>query len=41
MENYKKEVGNNNCQNNIKSLNINNTIMNNPHEIAITLMTIS
>jgi len=37
MENYKKqEIGNNNCQNDIKSLNINNTITNNPQEIVNT-----
>jgi len=38
MENYKKkqEIGNNNCQNDINSLNINNTITNNPQEIANT-----
>jgi len=35
MENYKKEIGNN-CQNSIKSLEINNTILNNPQEIANT-----
>ena len=31
----KKEIGNN-CQNGIKSLKINNTILNNPQEIANT-----
>jgi hypothetical protein len=37
MENYKKhERRNNNCQNDIKSLNINNAITNNPQEIANT-----
>jgi len=36
MENYKTEIGNNNCQNDIKYLKINNTIMNNPQEIANT-----
>ena len=35
MENYKK-VGNNDCQNDIKSLKINNSITNNPQEIANT-----
>jgi hypothetical protein len=29
-------MGNNNCQNYIKSLNINTTITNDPHEIANT-----
>jgi len=35
----KKEIGNNchNCHNDIKSLKINNTILNNPQEIANTL----
>ena len=33
----KKEVGNNNCHNDIKFLKINNSIMNNPQEIADTL----
>ena len=32
----KKEIGNNNCQNYIKSLKINNTITNNPQETANT-----
>ena len=32
----KKEIGNNNCQNDIKSIKINSTIMNNPLEIANT-----
>ena len=32
----KKEIGNNNCQNDIKSLRINNTITNNPQEITNT-----
>jgi GTP-sensing pleiotropic transcriptional regulator CodY len=37
MENYKKqEIENKNCQNDINSLNINNTITNNPQEIANT-----
>jgi hypothetical protein len=37
MGNYKKqEIGNKNRQNDIKSLNINNNIMNNPQEIANT-----
>jgi len=36
MENYKTEIGNNNCQNDIKYLKINNTIMNNPQGIANT-----
>jgi hypothetical protein len=37
MENYRKqEIGSNNSQNNIKSLNFNNTITNNPQEIANT-----
>jgi hypothetical protein len=37
MENYKKqEIGNKNRQNDIKSLNINSNIMNNPQEIAET-----
>jgi len=35
MENY-KEVGNINCQNDMKSLNINNSIMNDTHETAST-----
>jgi hypothetical protein len=34
MKNYKKKVGNN-CQNDIKSLNI-NTITNDPHETVNT-----
>ena len=36
MENYKTEIGNNNCQNDTKCLKINNTVMNNPQEIANT-----
>ena len=32
----KKEIQNNNCQDDIKSLKINNTITNNPQEIANT-----
>ena len=36
MENHKKKIGNNNHQNDIKSLNINNIITNNPHESANT-----
>ena len=36
MENYKKEIGNNNCQNDIQSLKINNTIMYNTQEIPNT-----
>jgi len=35
MENYKKEIGNN-CQSSIKSSKINNTMSNNPQEIANT-----
>jgi len=31
----KEEIGNNNCQNDIKFLKIKTTITNNPHEIAI------
>jgi len=34
MENYKKEIWNNNCQNDITFLKINNIIMNNLQEIA-------
>ena len=36
MENYKKELVDNTCQNDIKYLNIYNTISNNPHEIPNT-----
>ena len=37
MDNYEKqEIRNNNCQNDIKSLNINNTKTNNPQEITNT-----
>jgi hypothetical protein len=36
MDNYKKQEIGNNSQNDIKSLNINNTIMNNPQEISNT-----
>jgi len=38
MENYKREIGTNNCQNDIKSLksNNNNNVMNNPQEIVNT-----
>jgi DNA replicative helicase MCM subunit Mcm2 (Cdc46/Mcm family) len=37
MKNYKKkEIGNNNCQNDILSLTINNSIMYNPQEISNT-----
>jgi hypothetical protein len=32
----KKEIGINNCQDDIKSLKINNSIMNTPQEIAYT-----
>ena len=32
----KKEIGKNNCQNDIHSLKINNSITNNPQEIANT-----
>ena len=36
MENYEKEIGNNNCQNDVKSLKITNTMMNNPQETVNT-----
>jgi hypothetical protein len=36
MDNYKKQEIGNNCQNDIKSLNINNTIKNNPQKISNT-----
>jgi hypothetical protein len=36
MENYKKEIGNNNCQNDIQSLKSNNTITYKTQEIPNT-----
>ena len=36
MDNFKKQEIGNNCQNYIKSLNINNTITNNPQEVSNT-----
>jgi len=36
MKTIKKEIGNNNCQNDIKPLKINNTTTNNPQETANT-----
>jgi GTP-sensing pleiotropic transcriptional regulator CodY len=36
MKIIRKVIGNNNCQNDIKSFNINTTITNDPHEIANT-----
>jgi hypothetical protein len=37
MENYKKVLGNNNCEKDIKSLKITNNITNNPQEVPNTL----